>query len=132
MAVAFTIAIEPEFVLLTLTGELTEQDLRGFAAAADEIEGARDPVPHRITDMTGVTDFKIAYPDVQALAKHRRMRIFPNAFKSAIVVAGPTQFGMARMFQTLNDNPQIKIEIFNDHASALAWIRNESLGEGHG
>ncbi len=119
----FAITIEPEYLLLTLTGELTEQDLVGIAAAADEIEGPANPVPHRMTDMTGVTDLKIAYPDVQALAKVRRMRMFPNAFKSAIVVGSPAQLGMARMFQTLNDNPQITIRIFNDQASALAWIR---------
>jgi hypothetical protein len=31
--------------------------------------------------------------------------------------------GMARMFQTLNDNPQITIQIFEDEAAAVIWLR---------
>lgn len=45
---------------------------------------------------------------------------FPNDFKSAIIVSTPVQRGMARMFQSLNDNPRITIRIFDDEAAALA------------
>jgi hypothetical protein len=30
---------------------------------------------------------------------------------------------MARMFRSLNDNPQIVVEVFEDEAAALAWFR---------
>lgn len=120
----FAIAVEPGLIRVTLSGALTGDDLRGIAVAADDIEGASSPVAPRITDMTGVTEFKIAYPDVQTLAQHRRGIQFPNTFKSAIVVSGPSQMGIARMFQTLNDNPQITIEIFTESSAALAWVRS--------
>lgn len=104
---------------------LTDEDLRGIAVAATEIEGESFPVPSRITDMTGVTELQIAYAGVQELAAKRRAIAFPNAFKSAIVVTGQAQLGMARMFQTLNDNPQITIEILTDYPTALSWVRSQ-------
>ncbi len=120
----FEIALEADIIRCTLSGVVTGEDLTRLAATADDIERGRDPVPHRIADMTGVTDFQISYPDVRALAEHRRAIAFPNAFKAAIVVRTPTQRGIARMFQTLNDNPRITIEIFSDEASALSWLRS--------
>ena len=120
---AYQFTIEPDMVRLTLSGVLTEQDLVG---AAEAIERDRDPIPHRITDMTGVTDLQIAYPDVRSLAERRRTQVFPNAFKSAIVVRTPAQKGVARMFQTLNDNPKITIRIFEDEAAVLEWIRGQA------
>ena len=114
--------VEPGLIRVTLYGVLSVQDLREVAAAAMELERT-PPIPPRITDMTGVTDLQIAYPDVHRLAEQRRGLRFPNDFRSAIVVSGPAQLGMARMFQTLNDNPQITIEIFTDAAQALTWVR---------
>jgi hypothetical protein len=117
------ITIGPGFIRATLSGTLTGEDLVRLAAAADEIGPGRDPVPPRLTDLTGVREMQIAYPDVKALADRRRALTFPNAFKSAILVRTPVQMGMARMFQTLNDNPQISIQIFEDEAAALIWLR---------
>ena len=117
------IAVEPDIIRVTLFGVLTEQDLADIATAAADIERDRDPVPARLTDMTGVTEMKVSYPDVKTLADRRRVLVFPNDFKSAIVVATPVQRGMARMFQTLNDNPRITVQIFDDEAAALAWLR---------
>jgi hypothetical protein len=120
----FAIDVQPGLIHMTLSGVLTDEDLRGIASAADEIEGASNPIAPRITDMTGVIDLKIDYASVQAFATRRRVIRFPNAFKSAIVVGGPAHLGIARMFQTLNDNPQITVEIFTERATALAWVRS--------
>lgn len=79
-------------------------------------------VPHRITDMTGITDFGIGFPDVLTLAETRRRLKFPNSFRSAIIAPRSEHYGVARMFQTLNDNPQIDIRIFMDKAAAHEWI----------
>jgi hypothetical protein len=115
---------DPELIRVRLSGVFTPEDLTEIGNAADEIERGRDPVPSRITDMTAVTELKIGYPEVKALANRRRAIPFSNAFKSAIVVRTPAQKGMARMFQTLNDNPRITIEIFDDEPSALDWLRS--------
>jgi hypothetical protein len=114
---------EPDLIRVRLFGVLIDQDLRDIVAAAMDLERT-PPIPPRITDMTGVTDLQVAYPDILRLAEQRRALRFPNDFKSAIMVSGTAQMGMARMFQTLNDNPQITIGIFTDAAQALAWVRS--------
>ena len=117
------IVIEQDLIRLTLTGVLTPADLADIGAAADEILRDLDPVPPRFTDMTGLTDLKISYPDVRKLADKIRAMILPNGSKSAIVVGSPSQMGIARMFQTLNDNPKIAISIFTEEAAAMKWLR---------
>ena len=120
---SFTIVEEKDFVRITLFGVLTSEDMVELAAAADVIERDRDPVPNRLADMRDVTEVQIRFPDVQGFANVRRARKFPNTFKSAVVVGNPVQSGMARMFRSLNDNPQIVVEVFEDEAAALAWFR---------
>jgi hypothetical protein len=119
---SFEIVEEQGFIRITMFGVLSGEDLVELQAAAERIEEGRDRVPPRLADMRGVTELQIRYPEVSGLAEARRSRRFPNAFKSAIVVANPVQSGMARMFRTLNDNPQIMIEVFMDEVEALAWL----------
>jgi len=120
---AYTIALESDLIRTTLSGTLIPQDLTDIMRDADDIERDLDPVPNRITTATAVSDIQVGYKEVKAFAWHRREIRFPNVFWSAIVVNAPVQRGIARMFQTLNDNPQIVIEIFDDEAAALAWLR---------
>jgi stage II sporulation SpoAA-like protein len=117
------IAVEPDLIRVTFAGVLTGKDLADVASAADEIERGRDPVPNRLGDLTTVTEMQVAYPDVKVFAEQRRKLVFPNTFRTAIVVRTPVQMGIARMFQTLNDNPQITIQIFEDETAALDWLR---------
>jgi hypothetical protein len=42
--------------------------------------------------------------------------------KSAIVAPMPVQVGFARMFQILNDHPQIEVQLFATLAEAEAWL----------
>lgn len=116
------ITVGPDLIRVIFAGMLTGKDLVYAASRADQIERDLNPVLNRLSDLTQVTEMQIAYPDVKVFAEHRRTLAFPNAFKSAIVVHTPVQMGMARMFQTLNDNPQIMIQIFEDETAALDWL----------
>lgn len=79
-------------------------------------------IPSRVTDTTGITHYELGFDEMLALATTRRSTIFPNCFKSAIIVGNEEQTGFARMFQTLNTNPQIEIQIFDDARKALEWV----------
>lgn len=120
---SFTVVEEADFVRVKMFGVLTSRDIAELVNAVDEVEKNRDPMPNRLADMREVTEMQIRYPDVSMLAEARRGRQFPNSFKSAIVVGSSVQSGVARMFRTLNDNPQIQIEVFEDEAAALEWLR---------
>jgi len=59
---------------------------------------------------------------VNALAERRRTVALQHPIRSAIVAPTPVSFGFARMFQTLNDHPQIAISIFSTVEAAEAWL----------
>ena len=120
---SFSVVMDGDLLRVRLTDAVTHEDLVALVTVVADLERGRDVVPHRITDMRNIRDLQIAYPDVQELADDRKARRFPNSIKSAIVVGSSAQMGMARMFRTINDNPQISIEIFEDEAAALKWLR---------
>ena len=49
-----------------------------------------------------------------------------NMVKSALVATDQMQFGYARMFASLNHNPNITIQIFQTREAALEWISSET------
>ena len=79
-------------------------------------------IPHRLTDTSRVDNLEHGYYDFVDLIAARAKEGFGNPFKSAIVAPQPIQYGCARMFKTLNNNPQIVIEIFNGVEEALHWL----------
>ncbi len=118
----YKIAVENNALRIALTGRLTAHDFVGLAGEAKHYEHNVDVVPHRITNMTGIDEVAIHYPDISAFADKRRQLRFPNQFKSAIIAINECHLAYARMFQTLNDNPQIAIRIFRDEPSASDWV----------
>ena len=112
---------------VTLSGTLTNADLRDGAREVDKLERSLPNVPNRLTDTRPVTRLEIDFQGVLDLANARLRLHFPNAFKSAIIAADVAHYGFARMFQTLNDHPKIRIAIFPDEAEALAWLAEPGL-----
>jgi hypothetical protein len=68
-------------------------------------------------------DWKSTLKGCFAVAETRRRATLRNPVKSAIIASDIVRFGFARMFQTLNDNPQIVVAIFGDDESASQWLR---------
>jgi len=118
----YKIALEDGVLRIALTDHLTASEFHALADEAPRYERGVPRVPHRITDMRGITRLGIHYPEVQDFAWKRRALSFPNSFKSAIIATDSAHLGYARMFQMLNDNPQIAIRIFPDEPSANDWI----------
>lgn len=72
--------------------------------------------------MRPVIRLEITFNGILPLAELRLRQTFANEFKSAVVASEVTHHGFARMFQTLNDHPQISIGILRDAGSALQWL----------
>lgn len=113
----------PDFLRLTMSGTLSQEDLRRVAIVAAEVEDASTVIPNRLVDFTEVESLAFGFPDVLLLAAERRNRDYANDFKCALVVASDVQMGYARMYQTLNDNPRIRLQIFTDRTAAEAWLK---------
>lgn len=123
---AYHISIENNVLQIALTGRVTGSDL--LRVVSETVNYERDPVvPHRVTDLTKITTLDVSFPDVMTIAEQRRVLRFQNSFKSAIIAQQELHLGYARMFQTLNDNPQIYIKIFADRQAADRWLQSAKI-----
>jgi len=119
---AYTLREEGGILRIDFTGTMTNTDLVTGGDEVARLERSAPVVPHRIADLGPAERIEIDFHGVLALATERRLMTFKNPFKTAIVATDFVRFGFARMFQTLNDHPQITIEIFPDTAQAMEWI----------
>jgi hypothetical protein len=124
----FSISSRDEVLRIVLSGTLVPEELAGMADALRELEGAVAMCPPRVTDLTALTRFEIGFEDMLQVAQRRREMAPANPIRSAIVASTPVQLGFARMFQTLNDHPQITLRIFPDVDGALAWLAEAPAG----
>ena len=117
---SYSLTFEQGLIRVVMSGALTGDDL---VRLADELSSHEDgAAPDRVTDMTALTGIDVGFDEIFALARRRRASELANPVRSALVAATPLQHGFARMYQTLNDHPQITLRIFPDMAAALAWL----------
>jgi hypothetical protein len=121
----YTITMEPTFVRIVLHGVVTPQDMHALAHDLAAIDASSVVAPHRLADLSAVTAPHLTYPAMQAFAERRRVQPLPNTVRVAIVAPRPIHLGFARMFQNLNQHPQMAIEIFSTVEAAEAWLRAE-------
>jgi len=118
----FEITNQGDFFLGRLHGIVTTADLDQLATDTAALEDSIPTSLDRICDITSVERFDVGFHAINALAERRRVRKFSKRVKSAIIVQDLVQKGIARMFQTLNDNPQIEIRIFRSVSEAKEWF----------
>lgn len=118
----FQIQFDAPILRITFSGIVTKADFTGLLSEVRRLEADFERVPDRLADLSGVTEWESRFQTTYDVASLRRAEAFPNKFRSAIVAPTPVTFGIARMFQTLNDNPQIEIQVFNTRAEAEEWL----------
>ncbi len=119
---SFEIRTDRPIIEVRIFGTFTNDDLEHIAIEARRIEAAESPVRHRITDTREITKLECDFQGISTFADDRRRCAFPNSFKSAIIAPDIAHYGFARMFQTLNDHPNIAIAIFPDEETARGWL----------
>ncbi len=107
---------------LELQGTVSGEELAAAFNEIEETEARLGRMPNRITYMAGLLQTDLDYRVMDGLVMRRRQKQFPNSFRTALVAPNPISYGFARMFQSLNNNPQIEIRIFSDERAALAWV----------
>ena len=118
----YQIKEEPAFIRITFSGTIKARELQGALHQLEAMEAASVILPPRLIDLSKIVQSEVKAEDVQAVAAKRKTRRFPNAFRVAIVAPEPAQYGYARMFQSLTDHPDIKIQVFDTVAEATAWL----------
>jgi hypothetical protein len=123
----FEISSETKLQRVKLTGRVGLGDFEELATAVEQWEQQSPVMPDRIVDLTGVTELNLDYASMLKLATRRRKLQFPNPFKSAIIARELHHVGFARMFQILQDHPQVNIQIFPDEPLARQWLGGEGV-----
>jgi hypothetical protein len=122
-AMPFEISDEGNFHSARLYGVLDSADLDAVMNEVERLEDAGLLID-RITDLTALDRIDVGFEEVYAIAQRRAERRVTAPIKSALVANRPVQFGFARMFQMLNDNPRIQIRIFGSLEEARQWLHS--------
>ena len=110
------------------TGTLTVTDLQQMPMLTAAFDASRAVTPNRLIDLTRVEGFDVGFVEMIGVVRERRDAALTGPTRTAVLTANPVQFGMARMYQGLNDHAQVTIEIFDDRAAALSWLRGGERG----
>ena len=114
---------EGNYYYARLSGSLDRAELNALTQEVERLEDA-GVMLDRITDLTSLERIDVGFEEVFAVAQRRADRKVTVPIKSALVANRPVQFGFARMFQMLNDNPRIHIRIFGNLAEAQQWLHS--------
>jgi hypothetical protein len=117
-----TFQLRDGLVEVFLNGKLTAADFEGLAESYRDAESRLEVTPDRVSDLTEADFSDLESNDLVHFAQQRKIARLKNPVKSAIIAPSPGQYGMARVFQTCNDNPFIEIRLFKDAASAYEWV----------
>jgi hypothetical protein len=111
-------------------GVFTPPELTHLAAEAEIAEAAHPVSVDRITDLTAVERFEVGFREIYYFAARRSAKRFSRVVKSAIIVHEPAQRDIARVYEALNENPQIRIRILPSVAEAEAWFAEPMVPPG--
>lgn len=120
----FDVRTDPATGLLSISvsGTVSRCELERMFDEIERIEDSQPVSPSRIADFRGVERFDADFAQVFPLADRRKKRQHRSSHRTAIVVEKPLHVGFIRLYQTLNDNPRTKIEVFSDRERALGWL----------
>lgn len=124
---AFDVKIVDGIICLTFNGSLNSDDLWRVTDLYGKIESQAEVTPDRMADISLVDKVELDFGAVEAVAAIRQVAPLKNKVKSAIIAPKPVLYGFARMFQTLNDNPKITLELFRDKESCWAWLTADKI-----
>jgi hypothetical protein len=72
--------------------------------------------------MRKLKGIKIGFEDLMGFTENIRTIQLSQNVKTAILTGNPLQYGIARMFQSILEHPQMKIEIFSNEEEANNWL----------
>lgn len=118
----YHVALDGHYVRVWFTGVLTGRDLREVADELREHERGLGVVPDRLVDMSDMLATSGTFNLAILASRVRAVQRFPNTFRSALVSPRTEVAAFARIFRTLNRNPQIEVRVFETVAAAAAWL----------
>lgn len=113
---------DPALLRIEFFENITPGDLHDLTREMRAYEATLLAIPDRLVDLSATEARQVTAHDLLLLTQIRRAQVFPNGFRTAIVAPSDASLGFARMFQILNDHPQIEIGVFRETAEAMRWL----------
>lgn len=123
-AMPIMIRMEEGILIADFHGALSSADLLDGARRVGAIEDREAITCPRIVDLSRLESLHIDFVVMYEFAKIRSESKLKNAAKSAIVAPSQVQYGFARMYQSLNQNALLEVQVFRAMELALKWIRS--------
>jgi hypothetical protein len=121
-------AIKPEggYVRITLSGNLTVSEVNEAAKELDRVDAGQGRSLHRLVEIAGVEGLDLNFASINKFQSARNKVKLLNHVRTAVVSKSKVQYGIARMFQLLNSQPQTEVGVFKDNDSAKKWLLEEN------
>jgi hypothetical protein len=119
---SYSIDTSTKFNRVTYTGTLENNDIQGVLKDALVMDGDGLKLANRIEDMRKLKGIKIGFAELMDFTENLRTIQLPQKVKSAILTNNALQYGIARMFQSILEHPQMDIKIFSQEEEAYAWL----------
>lgn len=118
--------VEQDGVLrVTLQGIVSGAELHEMITELEQQFQVRPVWPNNLFDLRGVELSPFGFSDMMGVAKRREATMPPHPIRTALVTDSAAMLGFARMFQNLNQNPSIAIEVFHSMAEAEAFVAKQ-------
>lgn len=111
------------YVHLDWYGVLTDEDIVSLGQDLPAIASELGYAPHVLHTFDRVAGARVRpWTVFQHALRHKDVPI-QNPVKSAWVAAHPDVQRMGKLFQELNRNPQLEVELFETAKAAKAWLK---------
>jgi hypothetical protein len=111
----------PGLIKVTYWGTLNKEDVLGVIDHS--FNGKVTDNSDRIEDMRNLHSVQTGYADLIEVTKQLHGLQLPRTVKTALLTSNALQYGVARMFQSILDHPQMKLEIFTNEKEAMNWLQ---------
>ena len=125
MPYSYRIDDDLQVVVTRAWGDLTDHDMREHIQRLRADPAFRPDYGH-IVDLQDVTQVSASVATIQSNAI---LSIFDPGSRRAIIAAGDTAFGMARMFAFFAETVGQKVDVFRSSDKALEWMDLVSHGD---
>jgi hypothetical protein len=119
---SYSIQINPDYTRVIYTGTLNNKDIQGVLKDSLTQDGNKLKLINRIEDMRELHGIKIGFDELMDFTENLRTIQLPHGVKTAILTGNSLQYGIARMFQTILEHPQMEIKVFSHEEEACKWV----------
>ncbi len=118
--------IKNDVLIMKTSGDTSPDEFDQYFREMDRVEDQHGFCPDRVIDLRSMGTFSSDTKEYWPTIFKRNDRKLRNSIRCSILVKSKFQFGMAMVFNGLNNNPNITTEVFEDIEPLSIWLDIDS------